>query len=90
VNSPLAVANPERVADAYRTMIAAAPERIPAGVLPRELRERGYTGGYTMLKALVASLKPKEAAAPIVRFETEPGEQMQVGWPPRSVNGKKP
>jgi transposase len=48
-------------------LTAAAQERIPASVLPRELRERGYTGGYTMLKALVASLKPKEAAAPIVR-----------------------
>ena len=41
---------------------SAAPERIPASVLLRELRERGYSGGYTMLKALVASLKPKEAA----------------------------
>src|SRR5499427_8101007 len=61
-------------------LTAAAPERIPASVLLRELRERGYTGGYTMLKALVAALKPKEAAAPIVRFETGPGEQMQVDW----------
>src|SRR6201996_2006228 len=59
---------------------SAAPEWIPASVLLRELRERGYTGGYTMLKALVAALKPKEAAAPIVRFETAPGEQMQVDW----------
>ena len=49
-------------------------------MLLRELRERGYTGGYTMLKALGASLKPKELAAPIVRFETAPGEQMQVDW----------
>ena len=49
-------------------------------MLLRELRERGYTGGYTMLKALVATLKPKEAAAPIVCFETGPGEQMQVDW----------
>src|SRR5215472_936453 len=61
-------------------LTAAAPERIPASVLLRELRERGYTGGYTMLKALVASLRPKEAAAAIVRFETGPGEQMQVDW----------
>src|SRR5437870_10789645 len=61
-------------------LTSAAPEWIPASVLLRELRERGYTGGYTMLKALAASLKPKEAAAPIVRFETEPGEQMQVDW----------
>jgi transposase len=61
-------------------LTSAAPEWIPASVLLRELRERGYTGGYTMLKALVAALKPKEAAAPIVRFETAPGEQMQVDW----------
>src|SRR5260370_6642841 len=61
-------------------MTSAAPEWIPASVLMRELRERGYTGGYTMLNALAASLKRKEAAAPIVRFETKPGEQMQVDW----------
>jgi transposase len=47
---------------------SAAPEWIPASVLLRDLRERGYTGGYTMLKGLVASLKPKGAAVPIVRF----------------------
>jgi transposase len=29
---------------------------------------------------VVASLKPKEAAAPSDRFETGPGEQMQVDW----------
>ena len=33
-----------------------------------------------MLKMFVASLRPKEPAAPIIRFETEPGEQMQVDW----------
>jgi transposase len=59
-------------------LTAAAPERIPASV--RELRERDYTGGYTMPKALAAALKPKERAARIVRFETGPGEQMQVDW----------
>jgi transposase len=37
-----------------------------------------------MLKAFVATLKPKEAAAAVVRFETGPGEQMQVDW---AVNG---
>jgi transposase len=59
---------------------AAAPERIPGSVLLMELRERGYSGGYTMLKIFVASLKPKEAADPVIRFETGPGEQMQVDW----------
>jgi transposase len=59
---------------------AAAPEAIPASVLLMELRERGYPGGYTMLKLFVASLRPKQAVEPVIRFETGPGEQMQVDW----------
>ena len=59
---------------------AAAPERIPASVPLRELRERGYAGGYTMLKVFVASLRPKQAVTAVTRFETGPGEQMQVDW----------
>jgi transposase len=58
---------------------AAAPERIPASVLLMELRERGYAGGYTMVKQFVASLKPK-IVEPVIRFETAPGDQMQVDW----------
>ena len=58
---------------------AAAPEQIPASVLLVELHERGYAGGYTMVKQFVASLKPK-TVEPVIRFETAPGEQMQVDW----------
>lgn len=61
-------------------LVAAAPELIPATVLLAECRERGYAGSYTMLKAFVASLKPAAPPEPLVRFETEPGEQMQVDW----------
>jgi transposase len=28
----------------------------------------------------LASLKPKPAADPLIRFETKPGEPMQVDW----------
>ncbi len=59
---------------------AAAPERIPATVLIIELRERGYAGGITMLKVFMASLRPRPVALPALRFETAPGEQMQVDW----------
>ncbi len=45
-----------------------------------ELRGRGYTGGLTQLRAYLASLVPAGPAAPPVRFETAPGEQMQVDW----------
>jgi transcriptional regulator with XRE-family HTH domain len=59
---------------------SAAPEWIPASVLLMELRECGYCGGYTMLKLFVASLRPQQAVEPAIRFETGPGEQMQVDW----------
>jgi len=61
-------------------LAAAAPERIPGSVLLTELRDRGYGGGYTMLKLFLVALRPKEIAEPVIRFETAPGEQMQVDW----------
>lgn len=80
-------ARPKRAAklDPFREYVAgrldaAAPEMIPATVLLAELRERGYAGGYTMLKAFVARLRPAAIEAPSIRFETDPGAQMQVDW----------
>ena len=61
-------------------LASALPERLAASVLLRELRERGYAGGYTILKDFVAARQPPAAADPVVRFETAPGEQMQVDW----------
>ncbi len=59
---------------------SAAPERLEATVLLRELRERGYAGGYSILKEHLARLRPPAVPEPVVRFETAPGEQMQVDW----------
>jgi transposase len=58
---------------------AARPHWIPAVVLLREIRERGYAGGLTQLKAFIAPMKAAPAE-PVVRFETAPGEQMQVDF----------
>ena len=71
--------------DPYRDYIverlrAAAPDAIPATVLLAELRERGYPGGHTAVKRFVASLRTTPPADPVVRFETEPGRQMQADW----------
>lgn len=68
--------------DAYKAYLlervaAAAPEWIPAAVLHRELRERGYAGGLAQVKAFFARHKQK-APDPVVRFETQPGRQMQA------------
>jgi transposase len=60
-------------------------ERLASGVwnarvLLRELKERGYDGGYTLLTDW---LRPKRKSAHVVavrRFETPPGQQAQVDW----------
>ena len=59
---------------------SALPERISAMVLLRELRGRGYSGGTTILREHLARLRPAVVVEPVVRFETEPGRQMQVAW----------
>jgi transposase len=48
-------------------------------VLLREIREHGYAGGVTQLKAFINSMK-QSRIDPVVRFETAPGEQMQADF----------
>ncbi|VTU35721.1 Transposase [Variovorax sp. PBL-H6] len=57
----------------------ARPRWISATVLLREIRERGYAGGISQLKAWLAPLKKSEPE-PLVRFETPPGKQMQADF----------
>jgi transposase len=59
---------------------AAAPDWIPATVLLRELRTLGYPGGYSILKDHLATLRPVAKPEPLIRFETEPGRQMQADF----------
>jgi transposase len=51
-----------------------------AVVLLRELQAKGYVGGISILREYV---RPKRALRPsrvTVRFETEPGRQLQTDW----------
>ena len=59
---------------------AAAPGWIPATVLLRELRALGYPGGVSILKDHLATLKPVAQPELLIRFETEPGRQMQADF----------
>jgi transposase len=73
-----------RKLDAYleylgKRVEAAHPRWIPATVLLREIRELGYEGGISQLKAYLAPLKAPKAD-PVVRFETAAGEQMQADF----------
>jgi transposase len=45
------------------------------------LRPLGYTGGISQLKAFVHPLRPAKAGrAPVRRYETAPGQQLQFDW----------
>lgn len=57
----------------------ARPRWIPAPVLLREIKERGYDGALTQLKVWLAPFKRIEPE-PVVRFETPPGKQMQADF----------
>ena len=48
--------------------------------LLRELRERGYTGGYTAVTDYLREVRPTPERGYEVRFETAPGEQGQVDF----------
>lgn len=59
---------------------AAHPHWIPATVLMREIVALGYQGGASQLRAFLHDLKAVAPVEPVVRFETAPGDQMQVDW----------
>lgn len=59
---------------------AAKPHFLPATVLLREVQEMGYEGGLTILREFMSSLRPQHEPEPLIRFETAPGEQMQVDY----------
>ena len=52
----------------------------------REIRERGYTGGRTIVAEYGRRFRaPRSAKKVCRRFETRPGEEMQMDWSPYRV-----
>src|ERR1700689_1654605 len=60
-------------------------DRLQAGVwnarvLLRELRERNYSGGYSILTDWLQPQRKEALSVAVRRFETPPGKQAQVDW----------
>lgn len=57
---------------------------VPATAILREIRPLGYTGQIRMLQRTIKKYKLRETPVsrpdPVIRFETEPGIQLQVDW----------
>src|SRR6202040_2459977 len=72
-----------RVTDPFEPYLKerlAAYPGLTAMRLWREVKERGYAGGYSVLRNCVRDLRPPRTAGFEVRFETPPGEQAQVDF----------
>ena len=50
------------------------------GAFLRELRERNYSSGYTILKDWLHPQREQAESVAVERFETPPGKQAQVDW----------
>lgn len=63
--------------DPFKTYIRQRLKEYPlsAARLLSEIREQGYTGGYTILKEFTSSLTHDRSIPAELRFETPPGEQ---------------
>ena len=68
--------------DSYREYIQNRLMEYPlsAARIHREIREQGFTGGYTLVKDYVRKIRPAGGTPAVLRYETKPGVQAQVDW----------
>src|SRR5439155_1252740 len=64
------------IVDAFEPILKELLARYPNLTVERalqELRQRGFSGGYTVVRQRVRLLRPRPAPAHVPRFETGPG-----------------
>lgn len=53
---------------------------IKAPVVLRKITERGFKGEITIVRLFLQKLRRSHVREPFIRFESEPGRQMQIDW----------
>ena len=60
-------------------------DQLTATLVLDEIKELGYTGGYSILKSFVAAIRPKARVKVTTRIDHPPGDPAQVDWSPHTV-----
>jgi transposase len=71
------------ILDPFEPILKELLEKYPHLTTERalqELRARGFTGKYTVVRQRIGLLRPRAARAPVPRFETGPGMQAQMDF----------
>jgi len=70
--------------DPYRDLIKQFVEQDPqvkAPVVLQRLQDKGFDGKITILRDYLQKLRgPQSSPTPFIRFESDPGKQMQIDW----------
>ncbi len=78
---------PSKLAPFKEFVRAQASKGLMGPRILRELRERGYNGGRTILGEFLASIRPTmKSDEPVRRFETKKAEEAQVDWSPYRIS----
>lgn len=73
--------------DPYKAKISylAKEKKLSVVLILGRIRKMGYSGGYTILKDYVRTIRPKNVKLPRPPIDHGPGEEAQMDWSPHAV-----